>query len=517
MSRHSGPNRRTRAARPKLLLGAFACMAALVAVPADPQQRAIVANEVEVSPSEASLRLEFSDGEDLSVSFAGGRATVDGEFLGTYEPGGAADREWRDLLARVLPLSSGPLALELERWRPDPGLHGNEHDLLAALDGRFASALAGMAGRGRNERAPDAERGQDLLEAMARSEDKEALARALDDVDPRSLGVLVDQDHIVRAGTSVGGGLLLVGGELDVRGRVRGDVIVVDGVLTVAASGRIDGDIHLVESRLNDSGGELGGEVTDVTQTLRREERQAEEEIRAAVRRELGRALPDSGTRRPNPFFWKVRSAARMTFETLVFFAFVGLFAWLVAGRARERVGVVVKAIAHQPARSAAVGFAGGFAVIPVYLAGIAALVVTVIGIPLLVVWVPLFPLVVLAAGFIGLVGIGHHVGRWVLGRGFRWLRWADRGPPSDGKLLGLGTLFAPFVAGEWLRVLPFTGWVGDLLQVVGALAFLLAAVTGFGAVILTRGGTRPTRWIDAFEDYADEQEGLDGWSRGES
>jgi len=160
-----------------------ALVAAFVAVPADPQQRAIVANEVEVSPSEASLRLEFSDGEDLSVSFAGGRATVDGEFLGTYEPGGAADREWRDLLARVLPLSSGPLALELERWRPDPGLHGNEHDLLAALDGRFASALAGMAGRGRNERAPDAERGQDLLEAMARSEDKEALARALDDVD----------------------------------------------------------------------------------------------------------------------------------------------------------------------------------------------------------------------------------------------------------------------------------------------------------------------------------------------
>ena len=200
-----------------------------------------------------------------------------------------------------------------------------------------------------------------------------------------------------------------------------------------------------------------------------------------------------------------------------MFFAFVGLFAWLVAGRAREGVGVVVKAIAHQPARSAAVGLAGGFAVIPVYLAGIAALVVTVIGIPLLVVWVPLFPLAVLAAAFIGLVGIGHHVGRWVLARGFRWLRWADRGPPSDGKLLGLGMLFAPFVAGEWLRVLPFTGWVGELLQVVGGLAFFLAAVTGFGAVILTRGGTRPTRWIDAFEDYTDDREGLDGWSRGES
>ena len=505
MSRHSGPNRRTRAAQPMLLLGAVACMAAFLAVPADPQQRAIVANKVEVSPSEASLRLEFSGGEDLSVSFAGGRTTVNGEFLGTYEPGGAADREWRDLLARVLPLSSGPLALELERWRPDSGLQGDEHDLLAALDGHFASALAGMAGRGWNGRAPDDERGQDLLEAMARSEDKEALARALDDVDPRSLRVIVDQDHIVRVGTSAGGSLLLAGGELDVRGRVRGDVIVVDGVLNVAASGRIDGDVHLVESRLNDSGGELGGEVTDLTEALRLEARQAEEEIRAAVRRELGRALPDSGARRSSHFLWKVRGAARTTFETLVFFAFAGLFAWLVAGRARETVGVVVEAIAHQPARSAAVGLAGCFAVIPVYLAGIASLVVTVIGIPFLVVWVPLFPLLVLAAAFVGLVGISHHVGRWVLGRGFRWLRWADRGPPCDGILLGLGALFAPFVAGEWLRVLPLTGWVGGLLQVVGALAFFLAAVTGFGAVILTRGGTRSPRWIDAFEDCAED------------
>ena len=69
------------------------------------------------------------------------------------------------------------------------------------------------------------------------------LARALDDADPGSLGVLVRQDRIVRAGTSVEGGLLLVGGELDVRGRVRGDVIVVDGLLTLAASGRIDGDV----------------------------------------------------------------------------------------------------------------------------------------------------------------------------------------------------------------------------------------------------------------------------------
>ncbi len=506
MFRSSDPGPGARRLWLRCLLVAAAGTAAWLAATAGAQERTIVANRIEVSDNAASLLLEFAGGEPLSVRLEDGRASVDGVFLGTYEPGGAADRQWRDLLARVLSLSDGPLAAELKRWRPDTGSGGDEGELLAALNGRFADALEGAAGTDVQEAGREAS-GQALLEAMARSEHREGLARALEDTDLESLRVLVGRDHVVRAGTSAENGLLLVGGDLDVRGRVRGDVIVVDGTLTVARGGRIDGDIRLVESELENSGGEIGGDVTDVTRTLRRQEREAEERIRTEVRRELGR-VPQDPPERQGLFYWKVRRAVGVTFDTVVFFAFMGLFAWILAGRARERVGVVVKAIAQQPARSAAVGLAGGFATVPLYLAGIAALAVTLVGIPLLVVWVPVFPLVVVAAAFIGLVGVSHHVGRWVLGRGFRWLRWADRPPPSDAKLLGLGTLFVPFVAGEWIRVLPFTGWVGDLLEFAGAMGFLLAALTGFGAVILTRGGTRPTRWVDAFEDYGDDDPG---------
>jgi len=76
---------------------------------------------------------------------------------------------------------------------------------------------------------------------------------------------------------------------------------------------------------------------------------------------------------------------------------------------------------------------------------------------------------------------------------------------------LGLATLFAPFVAAEWLKVLPLVGWAGDLLEMAGGLGLFLAVVTGFGAVILTRGGTRPTRWADALHDYDNE---LDDWGK---
>ena len=490
-----------------VLCVAAVVFAAFVALPAGGQERTIVSNQIEVSPNEASLRLEFSDGERLSIIFSSGRASINGESLGIYAPDGAADREWRGLLGRVLSLSNGPLAEELRRWQPDPDLRGAERNLLAAVSGYFAGALSGV----RTEaQGPDEETEQTLLQAMARSEDKEAFVQALDGIDVESLTVLVGRDHVVRAGTQVDGGVLLVDGELDIRGRVRGDVIVADGTLTLTSGGRIDGDARLADSRLQGSGDGVRGEVVDISEARRREEREAEQRIRAEVQRELGRSA--QGSQRGNQFLRKVSRASEFTFDTIVTFVIVGLLAWLTTGLAGSRVGVVVRAIAHQPARSAVVGLAGGFAAIPVYAIGVAALVVTMLGIPLLLIWVPLFPLAVVAGGLVGLVGVSDHVGRWVLRRGFRWLNRADPGQPSYTRLVGLGTMFIPWVAGTWLQVLPLTGWVGDLLQAAGTMGFFLAVATGFGAVILTRGGVRPTQWATPYDDFGDDENGGVGW-----
>ncbi len=489
-----------------LCVAAILC-AAFPAMPAGGQERTIVSNQIEVSQSEASLRLEFSDGERLAITFSGGRASVNGETLGSYEPDGAADREWRGLLSRVLSLSNGPLADELTRWQPDSGASGTERNLLAAVSGYFAGALAGMVQV--DARALEEDNSQGLLQAMARSEDKEAFVQALDGIDAESLTVLVGRDDVVRAGTQIEGGILLVDGELDVRGRVRGDVIVVDGTL-ILASGRIDGDVRLVDSRLQGSAGGVVGDVADISERLRREELENAARIRAEVQRELVRA--EQSSRRTNAFVSRVRRASRFTFDTLIAFIVVGLFAWLATGLAGGRVGVVVRAISHQPARSAVVGLAGGFAAAPAYLIGIAVLVATMLGIPLLIVWVPLFPLVVLAAALVGLVGVADHVGRWVLRRGYRWLNRGDPGQPSYVRLLGLGTMFLPWVVGTWLQVLPLTGWVGDVIGAAGTMGFLLAVATGFGAVILTRGGVRPTDWALPYDDFGDDEDGGDRW-----
>ena len=490
-----------------LLCVAAVLCAAFVAMPAGGQEREIVANQIEVSRDQASLRLEFSDGEHLAITFSGGRASVNGESLGSYQPDGAADREWRGLLSRVLSLSNGPLAEALARWQPDPGLSGAERNLLAAVSGYFAGALGGSVQA--DARVSDGGGSQELLQAMARSDDKEAFVRALDGIDVGALTVLVGQDHLVRAGTQVDGGILLVDGELDVRGRVRGDVIVVDGILAVG-SGRIDGEARLVDSRLRGAADGVRGVVADVSERIRAEERRDVERIRAEVQREVVRSL--QGSRDGSRFGQRVSRASQFTFDILVTFVVTGLLAWLATGLAGRRVGVVVRAISHQPARSAVVGLAGGFAAGPAYLIGIAVLVATMLGIPLLIAWVPLFPLAVLAAALVGLVGVSEHVGRWVLRRGYRWLNRGDPGQPSYVRLLGLGTMFIPWVAGSWLQVLPLTGWVGSILQAAGTMGFLLALATGFGAVILTRGGVRPTGWAVPHDDFGDDDNGGDRW-----
>ncbi len=490
------------------LLGVAAVLcAALPAMPAGGQERAVVSNQIEVSQSEASLHLEFSDGERLAIAFSGGRATVNGESLGSYELGGAADREWRSLLARVLPLSDGPLAEALTRWRPGPGLSVAERNLMAAVGGYLAGALAGAVQS--NAPVPVEDDAQELLQAMARREDRDAFVRALDGVDAEALTVLVGRDHVVRAGTQVEGGILLVGGELDVRGRVRGDVIVVDGTLALG-SGRIDGDVRLVDSRLRGSAGGVAGDVADMSERLRREELENAARIRAEVRRELSR--PTRSSRPANSFVSRVRRASRVTFDALTAFVVTGLFGWLVTVLAGGRVGVVARAISRQPARSAVVGLAGGFAAAPAYLIGIAVLVATMLGIPLLIAWVPLFPLAVLAAALVGLVGVADHVGRWVLRRSRRWLDRRYPGRPSRVRLVGLGAMFVPWVAGAWLQVLPLTGGVGEALRVAGTVGFILALATGFGAVILTRGGVRPTGWVDPYDDFGDDGDGDDPW-----
>jgi hypothetical protein len=458
---------------------------AIAATEGAAQERQVISNQVAVSRSEASLELEFSDGATFSMSFDNGRVTADGEVLGSYESGGAAEAEWRALLSDVLALSNGPLADALQRWEPDPDLT-DETDLLHAIDGTLERAVAGVGGAATRSQA--GERMGELLEVVARSENVEALGAALEEVDLESLRIWLHRDHTVGEGTSHQGSLLVVGGHLDVRGRVDGDVIVLDGTVTLRDEGEVDGDLLLIQSDLVRRGGQVDGEVLDVMRQLRREENRIREEITAEVAEELGRSRRD---RRASGFA-KVGRAVGDIIGAGVTFVILGLLTLLLTRVSADRVDVVTRAVGHQPARSAVVGFAGGFLILPVYVLGIVVLAISVVGLPVLLAWLPLFPLAVVVAGFAGYVGVSQQVGRWVLDHDLPWLDWVDGNRPTHLRLLGIATLLAPFVVGSALQLLPLVGWTGSLVNAVGSIACVAAMLTGLGAVIVTRGGRRP-------------------------
>ena len=389
------------------LVPAIACTAAGTAA----QQRDVVSSQVEVSNSEASLRLEFVDGERLTLRFADGVALLDGEALGSYEPGGASDRAWRSLLADVRSLSDGPLARELERWSPDPGLDGHDLQLLQQVDAALEGAFAGLA------RSRESTRRQRPDEAPATPDERPAAPP----VPPSA----PDFDRL--------------------RDEIR-------------------------------------------------------EEVREEVRRELQRDMSD---RAQSPGYSAPRAlrAAGDVLGTVFTYVVSGALALLLLRFAGPRLDAVTREIRHRPGRAAAVGFAGGFLLLPVFVIGAVVLAVSLIGIPLLLVWVPLFPLAVGLAAFAGYVGVSHHVGRWVLEQDWSWLDRVDRNRDAHVLLTGLGALMLPFAAGSALGALPLIGWAGGLLEVLGAIAGLAALLVGFGAVVITRGGRYATSWPGSLDD----------------
>lgn len=492
--------------------GWAACVASLVlAAPwaASGQQGPIVANRVEVSARAASLHLELASGDRLEIDFSDGAATANGALLGRYELDGAADRAWRELLEAAMRLSSEPLARALARWRPDDGLPDTDRELLIGVDRLLEEALAEATVDGAWSRDPtpgrerrqnrDDDRARALLRFMLRHGHVPGLGP--EDLDVESLEFALGEDRTVPPGASVNGSILVADGDLSVRGRIRGHAIVVDGTVLLEEGGRVDGDVRLVDAELEHRGGSLLGQVVHV---LREGDGHG-----TAGQLHDERAWPDG---RDGGRGWgaasRIAGATKGVFEAALSFLVLACLALLSTRLAGDRVDVVAQAVGDNPARSAAVGFAGSFLVLPLYVLGVVVLAVTIVGIPVLLAWVPLFPVVVAAAGAVGYVAASGHVGRWVLAKEIAKLERVDRGNPTHVKLVGIAALTAPFAVGAVVRAVPWVGWLGGFVQALGTLGCLAAVVTGLGAVILTRGGRRSGAEY-AFADALD----ADHWS----
>lgn len=270
------------------------------------------------------------------------------------------------------------------------------------------------------------------------------------------------------------GDVLVVGGNLRVRGEVRGDAVVVGGNLTLAETGRIHGDVVVAGGRFRDQGGVVMGEMRTMSQVrgVAAVERESRSESRSSPFGRIGRG------------FAGIVSTLALTLvlgavgSLLIFYGF----------RYLETVSDTLRA---STMRSAGVGLAAAFLIVPAFVVLIVALAVSIVGIPLLLVAVPLYPLAVVGATAFGLLAAAYAIGeRTSEKRGLYDLRHRNA---YSYLATGLGVLFVPVLIGHLVGMTPFLGWVGSLVQFFAYVAIWAVATVGLGAVVLSRAGTRRT------------------------
>lgn len=293
--------------------------------------------------------------------------------------------------------------------------------------------------------------------------------------------------YTVPRGKVVDGDVVVPFGDVRVEGEVMGDVTVGKGNLELADGAVIHGDAVVSGGgRLLNQGGRVDGEMRVNSD---------EGEAAAAAAAARGQAVHARGEaaehfRIRNGGWWgSIGEGAEGLVSTLTLALILCLIGSGLVFYALPRLERVSGTIRRDAGRAAAVGIAANFLSLPAFVVGVVVLAVTIIGIPLLVLYVPLFWVALSAAAAFGVVAVAHAVGEHTAEQSGSF--GSMRRNAYSYTFTGIGILLAPLFAAHLLELTGFLAWLGDLVELLGSLLLWAAATVGFGAVVLTRAGTR--------------------------
>lgn len=490
--------------------------------PAAAVQR-IVSTEVSEGPQLAGLELTLVGGVERAVRLERGRVIVDGRRAGTYEPGGALEAAWRDLLAHLTATTPDFAAAEAAYRRlAATAVVGAEAEALAeirnALDGVLWSAPTPPPGRTARpapaqdtapaaagavdtaRQAPEADRRAERRRRPTRGgviieiESLGDVVNILDDIGLDRSSLLVERLERLRtpikvvafysryevpAGDTLHSSLLLWDTRGRIAGVVRGDLVVIDGDARLLPGAVIEGDVVSVEGRVDLDEGEVRGSISMLEGSAVLRDLRAAERARAVA----DRMARSAGERMVRGLWRNVLHGVQGFFGTLGFYIFFALIGVFTVYFLSPRLETVADTASASFGRSLLVGLAAQ-AIFPV------ACVVLVV----LILTIPVIPVYVLAMGLgtlFGYLGVAYAAGANFLRQPgvARRIRWDNA---YARLLVGLGFLLGLFALAALMRI------GGDILGVIFGLllaaAILItwgAATAGLGAVILSRFGTR--------------------------
>ncbi len=248
----------------------------------------------------------------------------------------------------------------------------------------------------------------------------------------------------------VRGDVIVIGGKVTVRGSVTGNVVVVGNDIHVKSTGKIEGDAVTIGGQIHqDAGGTVHGNFVDTHSFL-----------------------PTRWIWRGNQLAWFLLSLAG-----IVFLLTISVIVGLVAPSNVDRVEL-------QARTSFGMSFLSGLLTQILLPVVFVLLCITVIGIPVAII---LVPLAVIGLLFLGFTGVAKAVGHGVEQRGLRL-------GSSPLALIAVGVLTIELVSilGRAIGVAPglFTP-LSFAIRLAGWMILYLAWTTGLGAALLTRFGTR--------------------------
>jgi hypothetical protein len=282
-------------------------------------------------------------------------------------------------------------------------------------------------------------------------------------------------DREIPAGVTVAGPVVVSIGDLRVRGTIAGTAVVIVGDIEVAPGGRITGDAIAAFGTVTASPGTIGGQQRAISGTLGQYfglERRAAE------------------TRRTT------QGALSLSLGWLVMVLLIGIGVLVFAGNYLEGAADVLQ---RSFWRSFFVGLAGQLAIVPALVLLVLALTVTVVGILLIPFAIVAFVLAIAGLVTLGFLAMARLTGGSIGAARAEGLR--DRGRALRGLLLGIAIYL-----GMWVIAAVFQ-WSPAASGVLRGIAFVItyaAATAGFGAAILSRGGTK--RDVAATRRVSDEQ-----------
>jgi hypothetical protein len=272
-------------------------------------------------------------------------------------------------------------------------------------------------------------------------------------------------DYSVGSEESLSGHLLVVDGNADVYGTLRGNLVTVKGDVVIHPGGVVAGDILTLGGEVQDRGGEIGGEVRT---------------LRSAILT----AAPQAQSEQLTP----VQSVLRRLAGVLGVFLTLSVLGFGLVMFGRQNLEVVSDTVSHSFGRAFVTGLLGQILLLPTFGMLVVGLILSVAGILLLPFAIAVFAMLVVVGVVGGYLAVAHAMGETYTRR--RMALGVVIGSPNSYRYLLVGLVALASLWAAWALF----GWVPVAGSIVWGAAFFLSwllGTAGFGAALLSRAGIK--------------------------